>query len=116
MNTGHLPQSASRDQADRHLAAVMARVTGHGISPSLSLIGNVPVLTIEEPTGGPDPTTVSINPDLSDPAMPLECTFLWTPPPGVPPKVIADTIMAVLNALRPVVVPHGPSDENTSAR
>jgi hypothetical protein len=48
--------------------------------------------------------------------MPLECTFLWTPPPGVPPKVIADTIMAVLNALRPVVVPHGPSDENTSAR
>ena len=67
VTTGHHPQPASRDQADRHLAAVAAGVTGHGISPCLSRIGDVPVLTIEEPTGGPDPTTVSINPDLSDP-------------------------------------------------
>ena len=116
MTTGHLPQSASRDEADRHLAAVMARVAGHGVSPRLSRIGNVPVLTIEEPAGGPDPTTVSINPDLSAPGMPLECTFLWTPPPGVPPEAIADTIIAVLNAVRPPAAPQGPSVENTSPR
>ena len=116
MSTGHQSRPASGGQANRHLIAVAADLTGHGISPCLSRIGDVPILTIEEPTGRPDPTTVSINPDLSAPGMPLECTFLWTPPPGVPPEVIADTIMAVLNALRPVAVPHGPSDENTSAR
>ena len=116
VTTGHLPQPASRDQADRHLAAVAAGFTGHGISPRLSRIGDVPVLTIEEPTGGPDPTTVSINPDLSDPGLPLECTFLWTPPPGVPPKAIADTIIAVLNAVRPLAAAHGSGDEDTSPR
>ena len=74
----------------------------------------MPVLTIEEPTGGPDPTTISINPDLSGPGLPLECTFLWTPPPDVTPEAIADTIIAVLNAVRPVAAPHGPSDEDAS--
>ena len=116
MTTGRLAQPASRDEADRHLAAVMARVTGHGISPSLSRIGNVPVLTIEEPAGGPDPATVSINPDLSDPAMRLECTFLWTPPPGVPAEAIADAIVAVLNAVRPLTAAHGTGEEDTSPR
>ena len=116
MSTGHQPRPASRDQADRHLAAVAADLTGHGISPCLSRIGDVPVLTIEEPTGGPDPTTVSINPDLSDPGLPLECTILWTPPPGVPPEAIADTIIAVLNAVRPLAAAHGPGDEDTSPR
>ena len=100
MTTGHQPRPASNDQANRNLAAVAAGVTAHGISPCLSHIGEVPVLTIEEPTGGPAPAAVSINPDLSDPGMPLECTFLWTPPPGVSPEVIADTIIAVLNAVR----------------
>ena len=116
MSTRHLPQPAPRDQADRHLAAVAAGVTSQGISPLLSRIGDVSVLTIEEPSGGPDPTTVSINPDLNSLGLPLECTFLWTPPAGVPPEAIADTIIAVLNAVRPVAVPHGPRDDDTSAR
>jgi hypothetical protein len=72
---GYLPQSASRDQADQNLAAVAAGLTGYGSSPRLSRIGDVPVLTIEEPTDGPDPMTVSINPDLSDPSLPVECTM-----------------------------------------
>jgi hypothetical protein len=76
----------------------------------------VPVLTIEEPTGGPDPTTVSINPDLSGPGLPLECTFLWTPAPGMPPEAIADTIIAVLNAVRPLAAAHGPGGADTSLR
>ena len=76
----------------------------------------MPVLTIEEPTGGPDPTTVSINPDLSNPGLPLECTFLWTPAPGMPPEAIADTIIAVLNAVRPLATAHRPGDEDTPPR
>jgi hypothetical protein len=116
VTTRHLAQSASRDQADRHLAAVASGFTGRGINPRLSRIGDVPVLTIEEPTSRLDSTTVSINPDLSAPGQPLECTILWTPPPGVPPKVIADTIIAVLNAVRPPAAAHGPGDEDTSPR
>jgi hypothetical protein len=115
VTTGRLSQPASRDQADR-LAAVAAGFTGHGISARLSRIGDVPVLTIEEATGGPDPTTISINPDLSDPGLPLECTVLWTPPPGVPPEAIADTIIAVLSAIRPLAVAHRSGDEQTSRR
>ena len=116
MTTGHLPQSASRDQADQQLAAVEVGLTGHGIATCLSRIGEVPVLTIEEPTGGPDPTTISINPDLSAPGLPLECTFLWTPSPGVTPEAIVDAIIAVLNAVRPRAAPHRPGDEDTSRR
>jgi len=116
VTTRHLPQSAPRDQADRHLAAVAADLTCHGISPRLSCIGDVPVLTIEESTGGPHPTTVSINPDLSDPGLPLECTVLWTPSPGVPPEIIADTIIAVLSAVRPPAATHCPGEEDTSPR
>jgi hypothetical protein len=114
VTTGHQPRPASSNQADRHLAALAAGFTGYGISPRLSRIGGVPVLTIEEPTGGPDPMTVSINPDLSGPGLPLECTFLWTPPPSVPPEAIADTIIAVLNAVRSLAVPHGSSGQDLS--
>ena len=116
MITGHQPRPASNDQANQHLAAVAADLAGHGISPYLSNIGGVAVLTIEEPTGGPDPTTVSINPDISDPGQPLECTILWTPPPGVPPEAIADTIIAVLNAVRPLAAARGSGEEDTSPR
>jgi hypothetical protein len=116
MTTGHIPQSASRNQADRHLAAVAAGFTGHGIATHLSRIGDVPVLTIEEPTGGPNPTAISINPDLSAPGLPLECTVLWTPAPGMPPEAIADTIIAVLNAVRPPAAAHRPGDQDASPR
>ena len=115
MTTGRLSQPASRDQADR-LAAVAAGFTGHGISARLSRIGDVPVLTIEEATSGPDPTTISINPDLSDPGLPLECTVLWRPPPSVPPEAIADTIIGVLNAIRPLAAAHCPGDGDTAPR
>jgi hypothetical protein len=101
VKTGRPPQPAPHDQADRQLTAVAAGVTVHGISARLSRIGDVPVLTIEAPSDGPDPTTVSINPDLGDPGLPLECTCLWTLSPGATPEVIADTIIAVLTAIRP---------------
>ena len=116
MTTGHPPQSASRNQARQDLAAVAAGFTGHGINTRLFRIGDVPVLTIEDPTGGPDPTTVAISPDLSAPGLPLECTLLWTPAPGVTPKVITDTIIAVLNTVRPLATAHHTRDENTPRR
>ena len=116
MTTGHLPQSASRNQARQDLAAVAAGFTSHGISTRLYRIGDVPVLTIEDPTGGPEPTTVSISPDLSAPGLPLECTFLWTPAPAVTPKAITDTILAVLNTVRPLATTQHTRDEDTPPR
>jgi hypothetical protein len=116
LTIGHPPQPASRNQARQDLAAVAAGITSHEISTRLYRIGDVPVLTIEDPTGGQDPTTVSISPDLSTPGPPLECTFLWTPAPGVPPQAITDTIIAVLNTVRPLATTHDPRDEDTPPR
>lgn len=116
MTTGHIPQSASGDQVGQQLAAVAAGFSGHGIATRLSHIGDVPVLTIEEPTGGPDPTTISINPDLRGPGLALECTFLWTPAPGMPPEAIVDTLIAALNAIRPPAAAHRPGNEEASPR
>ena len=116
MTTGGIPQSASRDQAGRHLAAVAVGFIGHGIATRMARIGDVPVLTIEESTGGPDPTTVSINPDLSGPGLRLECTFLWTPAPGMPPEAIVGTIIAFLNAVRPLAAAHRPGRDEASHR
>ena len=36
--------------------------------------------------------------------------------PGVPPKAIADTIIAVLNAVRLLAAAHGSGEEDTSTR
>ena len=116
MTPGSLPQPASRNQARQDLAAVAAGFTSHGISTRLFRIGDVPVLTIEDPTGRPDPTTVSISPDLTAPGPPLECTFLWTPAPGATPQAITDTIIAVLNTVRPLATTHHPHDEDTPPR
>jgi hypothetical protein len=116
MSTRRIPQPASHNQADQHLAAVAAAFTGHGIAARQSRIGHVPIVTIEEPTGGPDPTTISIHPDPSAPGQPLECTFLWTPPPSMPPEAIASTIITVLNAVRPLAAAHRPDDEQVPPR
>jgi hypothetical protein len=102
VTSGHRPQPAPPSPASQHLTAVAAGFTSRGISTRLTRIGDVPVLTIEEPTGGPNPTTISIDPDLDDPGLSLDCTCLWTPAPGATPEAIADTIIAVLNAIRPL--------------
>jgi hypothetical protein len=108
LTTGPLPQPASPTQAGQHLAAVAAAVTGHGLITRLYRIGDVPVLTIEEPTDGPAPTTISLSPDLTNPALSLECTCLWTPAPGVTPQATTDTIIAMLNTVRPMAAAHRP--------
>jgi hypothetical protein len=116
VKTGQPPQPAPHDQAGRQLTAIAAGFTARGISARLSRIGDVPVLTIEEPADGPDPTTVTINPDLGDPGLPLECTCLWTLPPGATPEAIAGTIIAVLTAIRPLTAAHHPGDQNALPR
>jgi hypothetical protein len=116
VKTGQLPQPVPHDQAGSQLTAVAAGFTERGITALLSLIGDVPVLTIEQPADGPDPTTVTINPDLGDPGLPLECTCLWTPPPGATTEAIADTIIAVLTAIHPLAAAHHPGDQNAPPR
>jgi hypothetical protein len=116
VTTAHLPQPATPDQAAPQLAAVAAGITGHRISARLSRIGDVPVLTIDESAGGPDPTTISIHPDLSNPDLPLECTCLWTVTPDATPEAIGQAIIAILNAVRPIAIPSGSGDEDTSPR
>lgn len=114
MTSAHLPQAATPEQAAPQLAAVADSVTGHRISARLSRIGNVPVLTIEEPADGPDPTTVSIHPDPSTPDLPLECTCLWTLAPDATPEAIGQALIAILDAIRPITAPPGPDDDTSS--
>ena len=116
MTSAHLPQAATPEQAAPQLAAVADSVTGHRISARLSRIGNVPVLTIEEPADGPDPTTVSIHPDPSTPALPLECTCLWTLAPDATPEAIGQALIAVLDAISPIAAQPSPDDKNTPSR
>jgi hypothetical protein len=107
------PPQPPSDQAGRHLTAIAARLTARGIISRLTRLGGTPVLTIDQPTGGPHPVTVTVDPDPDpDPALgtapdpgtgsgvPVDCTCLWTPAPGTAPEATADTIVTVLDALR----------------
>ena len=99
MDTLH---SAPPDPAGQHLTAIAARLTAWGVTSRLTRLGTIPVLTIDQPAAGPCPVTVTIDPDPGNgPGLPLDCTCLWTPPPGTAPETTADTIITVLNALRP---------------
>lgn len=98
------PQAPSgpASPAGQHLAAIAASLSGHGITTTLTPIGGTPTLTIGDPATGPDHATVTIDPDPSGaPGLHLDCTCIWTPPPGTAPGTTAATIIAVLNALRP---------------
>jgi hypothetical protein len=89
------------DQADQHLTAIAARLTARGIASRLTRLGGTPVLTIDQPTGGPHPVTVTVDPDTSAwSGVPVDCTCLWTPALGTTPEDTADTIVTILNALR----------------
>ena len=104
--TTELGQSlTSRDPASfaqQHLAAIAAGLAEHGVTSRLTRLGGTPVLTIDEPIGGPDSATVAIDPDTSSgTGLRLDCTCIWTPAPDTSPEATADTIVTVLNAIRP---------------
>jgi hypothetical protein len=106
MTPASVRPSAPSGPASQHLAAIAASLSGHGIASTLTRIGGTPTLTIGEPAAGPDHATVTIDPDPGGaPGLHLDCTCIWTPPPGAAPGATAATIIAVLNALR-----HAPAD------
>jgi hypothetical protein len=89
-------------QAGQHLTAIAARLAARGVASRLTLLGGTPVLTIDRPGAGPDPVTVTVDPGTSNGSgLPVECTCLWTPIPGTTPEATADTIVTVLDAIRP---------------
>ena len=96
---------AARDPASfarQHLAAIAASLTERGIASRLTLLGDTPVLTIDEPAAGPDSATVAVDPDTSvGTGLRLDCTCIWTPAPDSTATATADTILTVLNAVRP---------------
>ncbi|MGH3193140.1 MAG: hypothetical protein ACRDOL_38995 [Streptosporangiaceae bacterium] len=88
--------------ARQHLAAIAASLTERGITSRLTLLGDTPVLTIDEPDSGMDSPTVAVDSDTSGGAgLRLDCTCIWTPAPGSSATATADTILTVLNAVRP---------------
>ena len=89
--------------ARQHLAAIAASLTERGITSRLILLGDTPVLTIDESGSGMDSPTVAVDPDTSGGAgLRLDCTCIWTPAPDSTATATADTILTVLNAVRPV--------------
>jgi hypothetical protein len=96
------PASPGTQAVFQHLAAIAVSLSGHGVTSRLTRVGGTPVLTIEGPGGEEDCATIAIDPDTyAGPRLRLECTCIWTPAPGASPQAIADTITAVLEALRP---------------
>jgi hypothetical protein len=99
------PQPSS-DQASPHLTAIAARLKARGITGRLTRLGGTPVLTIDQPAAGPHPVTVTVDPDTSNGSgLPVDCTCLWTPALGTTAEATADTIVAVLTAIRTTARP-----------
>ena len=101
------------NQASQQLAAVADGLAGRSIQVRLTRVGDTPVLTVEDSAPGQDPATVSADPDTTRPVLPLECTCIWTAAPGTTPAAIADSIMAVLNAVRPFTAAGQPATQHT---
>jgi hypothetical protein len=95
------PAPRDHDHASQYLAAIVASLTAQGTGCRLTRDGGVSTLTIEEPCGAPTPTTIVIDPG-NGPGFWIDCTCIWTPPAGTTPEAAADTILAVLNAIRPI--------------
>jgi hypothetical protein len=87
-------------QARQYLTAIAATLTVEGIPCRLTPKGGTPTLTIEEPGGAPNPITVIIGPSTG-PGFWIDCTCTWTPPAAATPGATADTILAILDTLRP---------------
>jgi hypothetical protein len=85
--------------AGPHLDAVASALARHGIGCCITRpAGTTPVL-VTEPPAGPDGATVAIDPDpRAGRDLRLDCTCVWTPPPGTTPESTAATMAAVLHA------------------
>jgi hypothetical protein len=97
-----------------YLDAVAAALARHGIGCRITRpAGTTPVLTTAPPAG-PGGATVAIDPDPhAGPEPRLDCTCVWTPPPGTAPEATAAAIAAVLHAAAPP--PHRPQPPTVGA-
>jgi hypothetical protein len=85
--------------AGPHLDAVAAALARHGIGCRITRpAGTTPVL-VTGPPAGPVGATVAIDPDpRAGQNLRLDCTCVWTPPPGTTAESTAATMAAVLHA------------------
>jgi hypothetical protein len=91
--------AAPGDTAGPHLAAVATALARHGIGCRITRpAGTTPVL-VTGPPAGPGGATAAIDPDPHPGRdVRLDCTCVWTPPPGTTPEATAATMAAVLHA------------------
>jgi hypothetical protein len=85
-----------------YLDAVAAALARLGIGCHITRpAGTSPVL-VTGPAAGPGGATIAIDPDPhAGPDLRLDCTCVWTPPPGTAPAATAAAIAAVLHAAAP---------------
>jgi len=82
-----------------YLDAVAAALARHGVGCRIThLAETTPVLVTGSPAR-PGGATIAIDPDpWAVPELRLDCTCVWTPPPGTTPEATAATMFAVLHA------------------
>jgi len=82
-----------------YLDAVGTALARHGVGCRITCpAGTTPVL-VTGPPAGPGGVTIAIDPDSwAEPELRLDCTCVWTQPPGTPPEAAAATMAAVLHA------------------
>jgi hypothetical protein len=91
--------AAPGDAAGPHLDAVAAALARHGVGCRITRPAGITPVLVTGPPAGPGGATVAIDPDpRAGRDLLLDCTCVWTAPPGTTPEAIAATMAAVLGA------------------
>lgn len=91
--------AAPGDAAGPHLDAVAAALARYGVGCRITRPAGIASVLVTGPPAGPGGATAAIDPDpQADRDLRLDCTCVWTPPPGSTPEATAATIAAVLRA------------------
>jgi hypothetical protein len=85
--------------AGPHLDAVASALTRYGVGCRITRSAATAPVLVTAPPAGPGGATVAIDPDpWASHDLRLDCTCVWTPPPGTAPEATAAAIAAVLTA------------------
>jgi hypothetical protein len=85
--------------AGPHLDAVAAALARYGVGCRITRSAETTPVLVTGPPAGPGGATVAIDPDpWASQDLRLDCTCVWTPPPGTAPEATAAAIAAVLTA------------------
>jgi hypothetical protein len=83
--------------AGPHLDAIAAALARYGVGCRITRPAAAAPVLVTAPPAGPGGATVAIDPDpWADQDLRLDCTCVWTPPPGTAPEATAAAIAAVL--------------------